>query len=110
MSPIPFQWKKCSGLVAYPAPILCIVAVIILLGRGIPVGLLHGTHRQGAHSLANQSHRPCFDHNDSQWLSCPPVTLCAPAAVAEPNQLVADLPKVEIIANGWHCDRPPPTR
>lgn len=108
MSPIPLQWEKCSGLVAYPAPILCIVAVTILLARGLPVGLLHGAHSQGTHSLANHSSRPCFDHNDSQWLSVPLITLSPPRVAAKPNQVVATVPNVEIVAKGWLCDRSPP--
>jgi hypothetical protein len=108
MSLIPFQWKNCRGLVAHCAPIVCIVTVTILLGRGLPVGLLHGAHSRASHSFANHSHRPCFDHNDFQWSTSSPIMLGDPPVAAEPNQLVAGMHSVGIVIDSWHCDRPPP--
>jgi hypothetical protein len=62
MSLIPFHRKNCHGSVAYRAPIVCL-ATLILLARGLPVGLLYGAQNQAIHSFANHNHWPCFDQS-----------------------------------------------
>jgi len=87
---------------------VCLVVLIALFARGTPLNILPGPHGSAAHSLASQNHRPCFDHNDSQWLGCPPAPPGDPLLAASSCSVSAAQPFVGSVVEGWHRDRSPP--
>ena len=109
MSMISLSQNSLRRLARHRAPVVCIAALFALIGRGTPLNLLPGPHGQAAHSFAHQEHGQYFDHHKTQCLSSPPVPQSAPPLATLFYRGLAALPHVEVIIDGGHRDRSPPT-
>jgi|ERR1700677_2543428 hypothetical protein len=101
-------WKSSRGLVSYRVLIMCIAALSLLSVRIAPPDLPHISTGLAVNSPADHNHRLYFDHQDSQWATCPSILLTTPAPVVSPHPSHSVEPSFEIAKEGWHYNRPPP--
>jgi hypothetical protein len=102
-----FSWKSRREFVSFRAVVMCI-ATLGLLARCAPPDVQQVFHGSVVNSQADHGHKPCFDHEDYQWLSSPSAHLIAPAAVESPQPVLAATLNIESVTDGWHYNRPPP--
>jgi hypothetical protein len=100
--------KGSRGLVSYRVLIMCIAALSLLSVRIAPPALPHISTGLAVNSPANHDHRLCFDHEDSQWATCPSVLLVTPPPAVALHLTQSVKPSFEIMKEGWHYNRPPP--
>ena len=101
-------WKSSRGLVSYRVLIMCIAALSLLSVRIAPPDLPHISTGLAVNSPADHNHRLYFDHQDSQWATCPSILLTTPAPVVSPHPSHSVEPSFEIAKEGRHYNRPPP--
>jgi hypothetical protein len=101
-------WKSSRGLVSYRVLIMCIAALSLLSMRISPPSFPHISTGLAVNSLADQDHRLCFDHEDSQWGTTLSIALNAPPPVVSSHPTPSVEPSVAIVTDGWHYNRPPP--
>lgn len=104
----PILRRLYRSVAGHRGALVCAVVLTAFLARGTPLNLLPGPHGAAAHFLANQNHRPCFDHNDSQWLGCPSVPPSVPLLTVSSCPVFYSSPYLESVVDGWHRDRSPP--
>jgi hypothetical protein len=100
--------KSSRGLVSYRVLIMCVAALSLLSVRIAPPSLPHVSTGLAVNSQADHGHRPCFDHEDSQWATTPSIALNAPPPVVSSHPTLSVEPSVAIVTDGWHYNRPPP--
>ena len=100
--------KSSRGLVSYRVLIMCIAALSLLSVRIAPPSLPHISTGLAVNSPADHDHRLCFDHEDSQWATCPSILLTTPTPVVSPHPVSSVEPSLAIVTDGWHYNRPPP--
>ena len=100
--------NSSRGLVSYRVLIMCIATLSLLSVRIAPPSLPHISTGLGVNSQADHGHRLCFDHEDSQWATCPSILLTTPPPVVSPHPTQSVEPSFEIVKEGWHYNRPPP--
>jgi hypothetical protein len=103
--PIP---ESSRGLVSYHVLIMCIAALSLLSVRIAPPSLPSISTGLAVNSQADHGHRPCFDHEDSQWATCPSTLPITPPPVFSPHPAPSRERSFEIVKDGWHYNRPPP--
>jgi hypothetical protein len=96
------------ALVSYRVLITCVAALSLLSVRIASPSLLQISTGLTVNSPADHDHRLCFDHEDSQWATCPSTLLTAPPRVVSPHPTPRVEPSVETVKDGWHYNRPPP--
>jgi hypothetical protein len=96
-------------LISCRTVIFC-VAALALLARYSPPSLspVHVSFAVRLHP--SPAHGQYFDHDDSPWVSPVTAALVTPLPTATPRFAHRSEPLVEITANGWHYNRPPPNR
>jgi hypothetical protein len=108
MSMIRHLSKSRREFVSYRTAIVFAATLGLLLARCVPPSHQELTSAVVASSIAAQNHNQCFDHDDFQWLTPPAATLTAPVTVASSHAVIANGPRVDVVADGWHYNRPPP--
>jgi len=101
--------KSICGLVSYRAAMMCVAALSVLFARSAPPNLPHIYLDSAVHSLTDHDHRQCFDHEGFQWGTSPSATLLTPPPVESLRLIPPPAPVVEIVRDGWHYNRPPPS-
>lgn len=100
--------ESIRGAMSYRALVMCVAALSLLWARSAPPNLPHGPLNLAFHSLADHDHRPCFDHEDPQWVTAPCTPLAAPPLVVSSCSIHASATLIEFVTDGWHYNRPPP--
>src|ERR1019366_2956695 len=100
--------KSSGGLVPFCVLIMCVAALSLVLVRIVPPSLPHISTGLAVNSQADHGHRPCFDHEDSQWATTPSIALNTPPPVVSPHPTASVEPSVAVVTDGWHYNRPPP--
>ena len=100
--------KSSRGLVSFRVLIMCVAALSLLLVRIVPPSLPHISTGLAVNSQADHGHRPCFDNEDSQWVTTPSIALNTPPPVVSPHPTASVEPSVAVVTDGWHYNRPPP--
>ncbi len=100
--------KSSRGLASCRVLIMCVAVLSLLSVRFAPPSLPHISTGLAAHSQADHGHRPCFDHEDSQWATAPNPVLNTPPPAESPHANPTAEPFIEIATDGWHYNRPPP--
>jgi hypothetical protein len=102
--------RDCKrGLSSYRAAIMCIAALSVVLARSAPPSLPHIYLGSAVDCQADHDHRQCFDHKDSEWGSFPSATLTISPSAVSPHWNSTGPATVEMMTEGWHYNRPPPT-
>ena len=99
--------KSSRGLVSFRV-LMCVAALSLLLVRIVPPSLPNISTGLAVNSQADHGHRPCFDHEDSQWATTATFALNTPPPVVSLHPIPSDEPSVAIVTDGWHYNRPPP--
>jgi hypothetical protein len=100
--------KSSRALVSHRVLIMCVAALSLLSVRIAPPSLPHISTGLTVNSPADHYHRLCFDHEDSQWATCPSTLLTAPQRVVSPHLTPSVESSFETVKEGWHYNRPPP--